>query len=195
MKILVFGDTHGNLKVLDKIISSSKNVDLVICNGDLSNFGKNLKEAGEKLEKLDKLVLIIHGNHESKRDIDSISGKNIINLHKGAYELNDYIFFGYGGGGFAKVNKDFENVAKKFKKIIKKDSKVILITHGPPYKTVADLIPEFGHVGCKSIRKFIEEHKILINVCGHIHDTFGKASKIGRTLVVNPGPLGKIIEI
>jgi len=57
------------------------------------------------------------------------------------------------------------------------------------------LIPEFGHVGCKSIREFIEENNILLSVCGHIHETFGGANHIGRTLVVNPGPLGRIIEI
>ena len=164
MKILVFGDTHGNLKVLDKVISRSKNVDLVICLGDLSNLGKNLKESAKKLKVIDKPILMIHGNHESKEEVDSIFKGNIINLHKGAYELNEYVFFGYGGGGFAKTNKDFENVTKKFIKTIKKNSKVILITHGPPYKTAADLIPGLGHVGCKSIRKFIEENNILINV-------------------------------
>lgn len=194
MKILAFGDNHGNIKSLDKAIEKSKDVDLVVCVGDISNYGRNFEEGMNKLKKLNKPVLIIQGNHETREQINYFSNKNIINLHKCSYELNDYVFFGYGGGGFGLRNKDFENVVTKFIKTVKKDSKVILITHGPPNNTV-DLVPGYGNVGCNSIRKFIEENEILLNICGHIHDTFEESSKIGKTLVVNPGPFGKIIEI
>lgn len=195
MKILAFGDTHGNLNYLDRSLKKAKDVDIIICLGDLSNFGRNFKEGINKLKKLDKLVLIIPGNHETSDQIDSVSNKNIINLHKKSYELNDYIFFGFGGGGFHTINKDFENVAEKFNKTIKKDSKIILITHGPPYGNALDMIPACGHVGCKSMRKFIEENKILLSVCGHIHENSGKVGRIGKTLVVNPSPFGRVIEV
>lgn len=196
MKILAFVDTHGNLNLLDKAISKSKDIDLIICCGDLSNFGRNFKEGINKLKKLKKLVLIIHGNHETSELIDSVcDDKNIINLHKKSYELNDYLFFGFGGGGFHTLNKDFENVTKKFKSTIKKNSKIILITHGPPYGTKLDFIDDCGYVGCKSMRKFIEENNVLLNICGHIHENLGKIDHIKKTLIVNPGPSGRIIKV
>ena len=195
MNMLAFGDTHGNLNYLDKVIAKSKNVDIIICMGDLSNFGRNFREGVSRLKKLNKLVLLIPGNHETSELIDSVACDGVINLHKKSYELNEYIFFGYGGGGFHTVNKEFENVADKFKKTIRKDSKIILITHAPPYGTRVDIIPGYSHVGCKSIRKFIEDNKVLLNVCGHIHENSGKIGHINKTMVINPGPLGKIIKI
>ena len=70
----------------------------------------------------------------------------------------------------------------------------ILVTHQPPYKTALD--PIYGeHVGSTSIRKFIKEHQPDYCITGHIHENEGKTDKLGKTIIVNPGPAGKIIEI
>jgi Icc-related predicted phosphoesterase len=41
-------------------------------------------------------------------------------------------------------------------------------------------------VGSKAVRKAIETHQPLLGLHGHIHEAKG-ASKIGRTLCINPG--------
>ncbi len=73
--------------------------------------------------------------------------------------------------------------------------------HCPPYKTNIDLAPkldknlkpvyrfgelEMEHVGCRAVRKFMEKHKPLLGLHGHIHESEGY-DKVKKTLVINPG--------
>ncbi len=196
MKLFTFADTHGNLRKIDKIIAQIKqeSPDVIICAGDISNFGKNLKESVEKFQNIDIPFLIIPGNHETAEDIKEITRKykSSINLHKASYELNNYTFFGYGEGGFSEENKNFEKIIPQFKKTLKKDSKIILITHAPPHGTKLDFLNT--HTGCRSIRKFIEEIKPILHISGHIHENKNKIDVIGKTVLINPGD-GKVIEV
>jgi len=197
MKILAFVDTHGNLNAIKRLLEKGQNVDLLVCAGDISNFGHNLKESISKLKKLNKPMLIIHGNHESEEQIKEISKdfKWIVNLHKGSYQLGDYCFFGYGGGGFAMQDIEYEQVAQKFKKTLNKKIKVVIVTHGPPYGTKCDLLPYQGYRGCRSYTKIDKDIKPVLHVCGHLHETACVRDRIGDTLVINPGAEGKIIRL
>jgi len=196
MKVLAFVDVHGDINALKNITKKSAEADLLICAGDLSNWGQKLDYLLSLLSKTKKLLLIIPGNHETNKEIKkSCSLFDFAqDLHKASYSLNNYIFFGYGGGGFALSNSEFEGITKKFKKTIKKNSKIILITHAPPYKTTLDKLP-IGHRGCKSIRKFVEDIQPKLVICGHMHENAGNEDKIKKTLIINPGKDGKIIEI
>ncbi|MBI2109754.1 hypothetical protein HYT58_01115, partial [Candidatus Woesearchaeota archaeon] len=102
-------------------------------------------------------------------------------------------FFAYGGGGFSRVNLDLEMYASKVSDKLK--NKLVLITHGPPANTKLDYLPWAGHVGCVSIRKVIEKLKPDFALSGHLHETFNKKDKIGKTYLLNPGDEGTIIEI
>lgn len=197
MKILAFADTHGKPKAMKRLLEKGKNVDLLICAGDISIFGNNLKSLIAKFSKLNKTMLIIHGNHETEHEIKELAKKFpwLIPLHKGSFEFENYHFFGYGGDGFAKEDREYEKLIKKFKKTVKKDSKIILITHGPPYGTKCDLLPSLNHVGCKTYTKIDKELKPILHICGHLHETDSMRDKIGNTLVINPGAEGKIIRL
>jgi Icc-related predicted phosphoesterase len=200
MKILAFVDLHSSLKALKEIKNKVKNVDLIICAGDISIFEQKIEYLLEQLDKLNKPILIIPGNHETAEDIKAASlvFKNIIDLHKKVHKKGDHLFLGYGEGGFSMVDKEFEKIAKKFEKEIKKqehkNSKIILITHGPPYKTKLDNLD--GHsCGNKSVKNFIKKVKPDLAISGHLHENSGKEDKIGKTRLINPGPKGKIINI
>ncbi|MAG50055.1 hypothetical protein CL621_00245 [archaeon] len=197
MKILAFVDLHGNKLFLNEIIERAKREKphLIICAGDLSDWGRNLNSILSKINKIGILTLIIHGNHESEEELTKIIKplKSIIFLHGSSYKINKYIFFGYGGGGFALEDKKLEKIIKKVK-TIKKRSKIILVTHAPPYNTTLDRLDHMGHLGSKSIRKFIEEVNPVLNICGHLHENTGNVDKIKRTKIINPGN-GAILEV
>lgn len=194
MKILVFGDLHGSLSALKKIEGKSKHADLLLCHGDLTIFEQNLEYIMKRLGKIKKNIFLTHGNHESENVLRKVSSfhKNIIFLHKKKKKIEEVLFLGYGGGGFSVRDKEFEKFIKKNKQEIKKH-KTILLIHAPPYGTKIDMINK-EHVGNKSIRDFIHVYKPILVVCGHIHEGFGE-DKIKKTLILNPGPKGKIIEI
>src|SRR3989344_2532192 len=72
--------------------------------------------------------------------------------------------------------------------------RVVLVPHAPPYGTRLDKV--FGsHSGNKSIRKFVERWQPAYHFCGHIHENSGKQDRIGKTIVVNAGPFGKMVKV
>ena len=200
MKLLAFTDTHGSLLALKRIEQKVKtqNPDLLVCAGDISIFEHGIVGLVRRLSKLNKKIIIIHGNHEDSSTFIKLSKlfKNIIFIHKKYFIYDDLLFLGYGGGGFSITDKEFDKTTIKFKKIIKtnKDKKIIFVTHAPPYKTKLDKLVQ-GHSGNKSIRNFVEKNKVYLLICGHLHENFGKEDNIRKTKVINPGPFGKIIDI
>tara|TARA_Y100000310_G_scaffold308996_1_gene352645 strand:- start:1032 stop:1628 length:597 start_codon:yes stop_codon:yes gene_type:complete len=198
MKILAFVDLHSSVKALDAIVKKVKKEkpSVIVCAGDLTIFEQGLRYILYELSKLKIPCLIVHGNHETEDSLGKACKlfPNLIFLHKKTYVAEENIFFGYGGGGFSIEDKNFEKSAKMFKDKIKGYNKRVMITHAPPYKTKLDKIME-KHCGSKPIKKFIEENKISLAVCGHLHENAGKEDKVKNALVVNPGPLSKIINV
>ena len=198
MKLLAFVDVHANTSALKRIEEQAKrhNPDLLVCCGDISIFEQNIDRIIEKLGAIKKPLLLIHGNHESENIVKKLCERydNIFFLHKKTKEIGNFVFIGYGGGGFSQIDKGFEKFSKTIeKKIIGK--KTVLLTHGPPYKTALDVVYD-EHVGCMSYTKFIKANQnIVLSVSGHIHDTAGRKDKIGKTTIINPGPKGMIISI
>lgn len=63
-----------------------------------------------------------------------------------------------------------------------------LISHTPPYGTLADVLGSGAHVGSPAVREFIERVQPEVCVTGHIHEA-RCTDRLGRTVIVNPGEL------
>lgn len=197
MNILFFADTHGDMDTLRTLKNKSSNADIVVCAGDISQMELHLPELIEYMDTFDKPVLMIHGNHEDDRGMKDLceESDNVIFIHKGVHHVNDSIFMGYGGDGFSAKDPEFIRVANAFFKPEAKDKeKIILITHGPPHNTVIDNL-NGDNRGNKSYREFIDDVKPHIAVSGHLHENSGKSHQIGRTLFMNPGKKGLLVNI
>lgn len=195
MMLLAFVDTHGDDKALEKVKKKAAKADLVLCAGDVTIFENKIKSILREINSFNKPVLIIHGNHEPEERLKRECKKqdNLIFLHKRFYEKENILFAGYGGGGFSLEDKKFEKFAEKIKKKID-GKKLVLILHGPPYGNKTDKILE-EHAGNKSYTEFIKQEKPLVVICGHLHENEGVQDKIGKSLIINPGPEGKLIEV
>lgn len=194
MKILTFVDIHGNKTAIRRLVKLSEKADLLVCAGDLTEFGANLNEILKTLEKTNKPLIMIHGNHETEKELKQAEKKfKFLNfIHNKLYVTDKYAFFGYGGGGFQQEDKALESLIPKLKSQIE-NKILILITHQPPYNTKTDLINNH-HAGSKSILKVIKELKPRLNICGHLHENINKKDRIQKTFIVNPG-FGKLINI
>src|SRR3989338_9997626 len=64
MKIAIIADVHSNLEALEGVLKdiSNKNVDEIICLGDLVGYGANPNEVIELIKK--KNIKCIKGNHD-----------------------------------------------------------------------------------------------------------------------------------
>lgn len=161
-------------------------------------FEEGLDVILNKLSKMGKKVLLVHGNHETDTVMRRLCKKygNLLFIHNNHYKSNSCIFFGHGGGGFSLREPGFYLTGKKFVKIIKKNQgkRIIFVTHAPPYGTRLDLIVG-EHCGNKTYRDFISKNKVDLHICGHLHENFNKEDKIKKTRIVNPGPYGKVIRL
>ena len=64
MRVLIFGDVHGNLPALEIALSRERgNFDRLVCHGDVVNYGPWSNECVQLLAGLDEITLL-KGNHE-----------------------------------------------------------------------------------------------------------------------------------
>ncbi|MCD6575781.1 MAG: metallophosphoesterase family protein [Nanoarchaeota archaeon] len=202
MKILAASDVHGDKSVIEKLVAKAKKekVDLIILAGDLTFFENDLTGIIGPFKELEKKIIIIPGNHETFATAEFLAkqyGPGVYNLHgRSVLFYNEIGIFGAGGadvGLFQIGDEEIEKLLEKAHKPIKDAKHKILVTHIPPYGTNIDAL--WQHVGSKGVRRVIEKIQPEIALCGHIHETFGKSAKIGKTTVVNVGKDGIIIEI
>lgn len=198
MKILTFTDLHCSKKGFEELKRKILNEkpDLIVCCGDLSMFGNGLNEVSKLMNDFGITVLAIPGNHESVGEINEVCRKykNFVNIHLASYEIGNYVFFGYGTGGFSFREEKLENAMKQFGKTYNKDKKLIFVTHAPIYNTKLDELWN-EHRGCVSSRKFIEDFQPILALCGHFHENEKKKDKIGNSVILNPGKNGMIVRI
>lgn len=112
MKLLLFADTHGEEGFLEEIEKKAKKekVDALICAGDISWFGREIKSIFKRLNKLNIPLFFVQGNHEVGEGIDKVveNNKNLYHIESNPIFLGGYLFVGFGGGGFFAREPDFE---------------------------------------------------------------------------------------
>ena len=197
MKFLLFSDVHDDIKQTKKLLQRAheKKVDIIIVPGDFTEFDTGLRRMLKMFNETKVPVYVLHGNHENLEKLESTikDYPNLTLFHKDHFIVDDIVFLGYGGDGFSRQDSEFRKIARtwygKFK-----DKRVVLITHGPPYKTKLDKL-KAGHVGNMDYRIFIERIKPLMAISGHLHDTMGEQDEIGDTILLNPCWEGVIIEL
>lgn len=78
MRILIFGDVHGNLIALEKLFEIEKNnFDRFICHGDIVNYGPWSNECTQFLIDKKEGILLL-GNHEEYFINGNYPGENLI---------------------------------------------------------------------------------------------------------------------
>jgi Icc-related predicted phosphoesterase len=197
MKLLVFGDNHGDTHSFLHALEKAKDADVIVQLGDFTFFGQDIQALLALIATFPKQVILMHGNHEQEAIVRQLAQqhKNIRYSHKEIISVGEYDIITYGGGGFSIIDEEFEAFAEHIKKNIRNPNKTILILHAPPHDTALD--NPFGnyHSGTVSFRKFIEEVQPLVVFAGHIHEGEGAFDYIEETLLHNPGPLGALINI
>ena len=70
----------------------------------------------------------------------------------------------------------------------------MLISHSPP-KGLVDVSSTGISLGSFAVLRAIESKEPRLVICGHIHESSGKKVTHGKTVVLNAGPGGMIVEI
>jgi|SRR3989338_5299494 len=197
MKFLAFTDLHEDKEMLSELVkrAAKQDIDFIVCCGDISTFGNGLQYNFKKLNSLGKKVYVLPGNHEEGPEFAGIVAKypNLVNLDRSAKIIGDYVFLGYGGGGFTLQDPAFRRIAREWYGKYN-GKKIILITHQPPYGTKLDRLGN-RHVGNKDFSNFIVRVKPKLALSGHLHETVGIVDAMEGTKIANPGWEGMVIEL
>lgn len=195
MKIVALTDIHGRVQAADLIADDLKSADLVILPGDLTTFGKR-EEATQIVDAVRKHnanVLAVMGNCDYPEVEQYLTDEGLC-IHRSHRRVNGVVFAGLGGSlkcPIPTLNEwTEEQVAEHLEAAVKgapADVPLVLVSHQPARNTITDLAANGGHVGSTAVRDFIERHKPILCLSGHIHEAQGTDS-IGPTTLVNPGP-------
>lgn len=197
MRILACTDIHEQIALIPRFsrIIKQEQVDVFVCAGDFSIFGRSTKKILEAFNSLPVPVVFIHGNHEDELEVRSLLKlfPNIHFVHNMPYDYMGYTFLGFGGGGFSLNEPEYEKIAKTHAHAF--HAKTVLLMHPPPYGTLLDEVDQDWHVGTQTLTDIIASKQPIIAFCGHIHECFHVRDEIGATMIINPGPDGEVIEL
>ncbi|MFW5705292.1 MAG: metallophosphoesterase family protein [Nanoarchaeota archaeon] len=194
LKFLATGDIHSDknfLKNLRKNVDM-KNIDYVLFTGDLSEKKDDFKDLLSFFEG--KPVIMVPGNHESKRQIDSLKkhyGVHVLGNNPIVFDddlaifASNYLAVGPYGVPEQEV---FRNQIVNFKNIERSKIK-IMMSHLPPDGTlIGGMSPFFPIIsGSVATRVFLEHFEPDVVFVGHIHESGGLEEIVNKSKVVNVG--------
>jgi uncharacterized protein len=197
MKVLIFSDTHGDLRSLERIVAQS--ADINIAAGDLSNFGKGLDHCGEILKPLGERLLVLPGNHETHDQTKAFCNKfGFIDFHRKLHNIGDSHWAGLGYSNITPFKTPGEYSETQIAEALAAFDGIPhlnLVVHFPPFDTKLDEYAPGQHAGSPTLRAWVEREKPSVLFCGHIHETAGMSDRLGSTQCFNVGKQGYTLEV
>jgi uncharacterized protein len=174
-------------------------VDVVVGARDFANARHGLEICLRILRKIPLPAVLVAGNAEWTDDLREAAKiwPSAAVLHGETAQIGCETFFGLGGAvpvtpfGAWSYDLTEEEAAVHLQDL---PERAILVVHAPPYG-VLDADSRGRHLGSTAIRDAVLAKQPKLVVCGHIHASGGKQSKLGNATVVNAGPHGQIVEL
>jgi Icc-related predicted phosphoesterase len=196
MKVIGLADIHGRTDFLTDLSHELADAELLFVSGDITHFGKqeDAFSVVQDIRRINSKIFVVHGNCDYP-EAESYLMEEGINLHRKSIIFDTYAFAGIGGSlpcpgrtPNEHSEEEFRSHLEQLKGEIPQSMPLIFVSHQPPVDTVCDFASSGWHVGSHAVRDFILDVQPLVCFTGHIHEGVG-IDFIGRTVVVNPGPL------
>jgi len=138
-------------------------------------------------------TILVPGNHDDVSDLrkECAGWEHVEILHGQAIDFKGVRIFGLGYETPRSSEESWNRFLTESQagEILEAElSCDILVTHSPPFG-IADQQRNGSHDGSRAIKAFVERRQPHLNLCGHIHYSWGKSGKIGRSQVQNLGPV------
>jgi Icc-related predicted phosphoesterase len=144
-------------------------------------------------------VYVIPGNHESAAQItDFCSRFGFHDFHGASMRVGRHHVAGLGYSSPTPFDTPGEYSEDDFRRRLTPFadlSPLVMICHAPPHGTTLDRIRPNLHAGSQAVGEFIVRHQPDYFFCGHIHEAAGAREELGRTLAVNVGKQGYLLEL
>jgi len=201
MRIFAFADSHANRTAIDELerVIDHDQPDVIVCAGDYTDFGRFGEATHRVLVRAACPVLYVAGNHETWTP-----GNTMTDLVPGAVDLAGVIhhvegvaFCGLSGGDiFTQARRwRVHEVLADLRHHLGSLQPVVFVTHEPPtsWQWPGN---EDERAGNPDIADFIERQRPDLVLCGHLHvDAPAETVLATGTRILNPGPLGAMVEV
>lgn len=196
MRIGYIVDVHGAYERVREVLARIGDVDVLIVGGDITTAGTpdEAERAIADWQARVPRLYALAGNMDS-REIDRRLADIGVALDARGVEMEDAGFFGVSAAPVSPLRTPYEIADDELEQRIARGYAevsgarvVVFCPHAPPARTACDRLASGEHVGSEVIRAFVEREQPDLVLCGHIHESRG-SDRIGRTQVVNPGPV------
>ncbi len=197
MKLLLISDIHGDLSFFPAAEKEMRTADLIVVSGDLTSRGSSgqAEKIISIIEGINRNIAAVHGNWDGGEVLELLEERGY-SLHARGRVLGGIGFFGAGGSSPTPMNTPTEYSEDELAEILQSGyrdlpakERVVLVSHAPPRKT-RDRTFLGIRGGSQSVRQMIEEHRVDLCLCGHIHEAAG-VDMLNGCRVANPGSFKK----
>ena len=198
MRLLAFSDLHTDLVQAGRMVERSDEADVVVGVGDFASVHSGLADTIEALRAIQVPAVLVPGNNETEDALrEACAGwEQAVVLHGEATEIDGIAFFGLGAGvPVTPWDWSFDLTEEAAAEMLEACPEgCVLAVHSPPRGHV-DVGGAGKHLGSEAVLRAIERSRPRLALCGHIHESWGRQSRIGPTPVINLGPEGMVLEV
>ena len=198
MRILAFSDLHTDLGQARRLSERSAEADVVLGVGDFASVHSGLAETIEALRAIEAPAVLVPGNNETEDALREACSdwEQAVVLHGEVTEIEGIPFFGLGAGiPVTPWEWSFDLTEEAAAELLEACPEgCVLAVHSPPRGHV-DVSGAGRHLGSEAVLRAIQRRRPRLALCGHIHESWGRQSRIGSTPVINLGPEGAMLEV
>jgi Icc-related predicted phosphoesterase len=198
VRILAFSDLHTDLGQARRLAERSAEADVVLGVGDFASVHSGLAETIEALRAIEAPAVLVPGNNETEEALREACAdwEQAVVLHGEGAEIEGIPFFGLGAGiPVTPWEWSFDLTEEAAAELLEAcPDGCVLAVHSPPRGHV-DVSGTGRHLGSEAVLRAIERRRPRLALCGHIHESWGRQSRIGPTPVINLGPEGTVLEV
>lgn len=198
MRLLAFSDLHTDLGQARRLAERSAEADVVLGVGDFASVHSGLAETIEALRAIEAPAVLVPGNNETEQALrEACAGwEGAVVLHGEVAEIEGVPFFGLGAGiPVTPWEWSFDLTEEAAAELLEACPEgCVLAVHSPPRGHV-DVSGAGTHLGSEAVLRAIEHRRPRLALCGHIHESWGRQSRIGPTPVINLGPEGTMLGV
>ena len=196
MVIAYVVDVHDRFEAVPKAIADIGGIDLLIVGGDITTGGSpdDAETAIEQWRPLAPRLLALAGNMDSAV-IDARLAELGVGLDARGVVFGEVGVCGVSAAPISPLRTPYELDDEELERRVESafaavaECRIrIFCPHAPPEGTACDRLRDGRHVGSVVVRRAVEREQPDLVLCGHIHEARG-VDKIGRTRIVNPGPV------
>ncbi|MBZ4686375.1 MAG: phosphoesterase, family [Clostridiales bacterium] len=183
MRLAVFADVHSNIHALKAVLEdiASKEVDEIICAGDLVGYGAFPNEVIEEIKNSN--IKTVMGNYD-----DGVGFQRLIC----GCDYKDAKSQDLGEKSILWTKKNTSGDNKEFLRSLPHElylnisGRKIKIVHGSPRRLNEYLFEDFPE---GELEKIFSEHPCDILICGHTHLPYKR--NVNNKIIINVGSVGK----